>query len=83
MVFIKNSQITNLIFKSEMFILQITIPGAARSWEEQLKGLRAGRQNTVLTKSNTIRCLCKMLINPNLMLKKKEQIKLTKSEGPC
>lgn len=66
-----------------MFILQITIPGAARSWEEQLKGLRAGRQNTVFTKSNTIQFLCKMLINPNPMLKKKEQIKLTKSEGPC
>lgn len=65
-----------------MFILQITVPGVARSWAEQLRGLTAGRQNKMFTKSNTIQWPCKMLINPNLILKRKEQIKLTKSEGP-
>lgn len=59
-----------------MFILQMTVPGAACSWEEQLRGLTAGRQNKVFTKGNTIQCLCKMLINPNLMLKKKDKLNL-------
>lgn len=49
----------------------MTVPGAARSWEEQLRGLMAGRQNKLFTKSNTIQYLCKMLINPNPISKNK------------
>lgn len=46
----QNSQLWNLTFKLEIFILQITVPGAARSWEEQLRGLTARRQNKVYKK---------------------------------
>lgn len=59
-----------------MFLLQITIPAAACSWEEELRGLKAGRQNKVLTKSSTIPCLCKTLTYPKLILKRKNKYNL-------